>query len=177
MGFYNRKFFVLFLFYTLLSTLWVLATFVPTFLEFGSWAVRRSPLRRGWTPTQFLVTWMALLVDGTLALMLCCSSASTSTWLRNTTTIEASARGFDVGWRKNLESVGTNPYLWFVPIWGTGPAGDGVHWERKPESGSSGRWATSRAAAAAARPVGQCGAVGPRVQRQLGGELLGYTSK
>ena len=31
--------------------------------------------------------------------------------------------------------MGTNPYLWFVPIWGTGPAGDGVHWERKPESG------------------------------------------
>ena len=136
-GFYNRKFFVLFLFYTLLSTLWVLATFVPTFLEFGSWAVRRSPLRRGWTPTQFLVTWMALLVDGTLALMLLCFFGfHFHMVLRNTTTIEASARGFDVGWRKNLESVmGTNPYLWFVPIWGTGPAGDGVHWERKPESG------------------------------------------
>ena len=137
MGFYNRKFFVLFLFYTLLSTLWVLATFVPTFLEFGSWAVRRSPLRRGGTPTQFLVTWMALLVDGTLALMLLCFFGfHFHMVLRNTTTIEASARGFDVGWRKNLESVmGTNPYLWFVPIWGTGPAGDGVHWERKPESG------------------------------------------
>ena len=93
MGFYNRKFFVLFLFYTLLSTLWVLATFVPTFLEFGSWAVRRSPLRRGWTPTQFLVTWMALLVDGTLALLLLCFFGfHFHMVLRNTTTIEASAR-------------------------------------------------------------------------------------
>ena len=37
-GFYNRKFFVLFLFYTLLACLWVVLTSLPTFL-----AVWRTP--------------------------------------------------------------------------------------------------------------------------------------
>ena len=26
---------------------------------------------------------------------------------------------------------GTNPWLWLLPVWGGGPAGDGVHWPSK----------------------------------------------
>ena len=27
---------------------------------------------------------------------------------------------------------GTNPWLWLLPVWGGGPAGDGVHWPSRP---------------------------------------------
>ena len=81
-------------------------------------------------------------------------------WL-NETTIEGHSPAFDVGARRNFEQVraapqgppspgpapegnwprcvrqvfGSDPRLWFLPVWGGGPAGDGVHWERRPEAG------------------------------------------
>lgn len=74
-------------------------------------------------------------------------------WL-NETTIEGHSPAFDVGARRNFEQVraapqgppspgpapegnwprcvrqvfGSDPRLWFLPVWGGGPAGDGVHW-------------------------------------------------
>ncbi len=52
--------------------------------------------------------------------------------LYNQTTIESDSREFDIGWRANFESVmGRNPYLWFLPVYGNGPVGDGVHWQRR----------------------------------------------
>ena len=63
---------MLFLLYTLLTCGWVLATFVPTFLDVTTLAIKRSPVRRGWTPGMYMVTWMAVLMDTTLVLMLIC---------------------------------------------------------------------------------------------------------
>ena len=37
---------MLFLLYTLLTCSWVLLTFVPSFLDLGTLAVKRSPVRR-----------------------------------------------------------------------------------------------------------------------------------
>ena len=46
------------------------------------------------------------------------------------TTIESNLKGkYDVGLRGNWEQVfGPNPWLWFIPVYGTGPVGDGLSW-------------------------------------------------
>ena len=114
-GFYNRKFFVLFLLYTLLSCSWVLLTLLPSLLDVGALlagdapsplpsplhstaAVRhravagRSPhpiSGFGWGPNRYMVVAMALMVDATLVLMLLCFfSFHAHMVLRNETTIE-----------------------------------------------------------------------------------------
>jgi hypothetical protein len=39
--------------------------------------------------------------------------------LYNETTIEDDGSRFDMGFRKNIESVfGANPYLWLIPVYG-----------------------------------------------------------
>jgi hypothetical protein len=129
-GYYNRKYFVLFLLYTLATCSWVLATFVPHFLDLATMTVKRSAFRRGWTPGMFMISWMAMLMDTTLVLMLLCfATFHVRMVLLNETTIEGPSPVFDVGRRKNWESVfGKEPLYWFLPLWGTGPCGDGVHW-------------------------------------------------
>mmetsp|Transcript_32319 Transcript_32319/g.101809 ORF Transcript_32319/g.101809 Transcript_32319/m.101809 type:complete len:277 (-) Transcript_32319:547-1377(-) len=114
-GFYNRKFFVLFLLYTLLSCSWVLLTLLPSLLDVGALlagdapsplpsplhstaAVRhravagRSPhpiSGFGWGPNRYMVVAMALMVDATLVLMLLCFfTFHAHMVLRNETTIE-----------------------------------------------------------------------------------------
>ena len=53
----------------------------------------------------------------------------------NQTTIESDDTDYDVGWRRNVESVfGANPWLWLLPVFGKGPVGDGVHWPRRGAS-------------------------------------------
>jgi len=141
-GYYNRKYFVLFLLYTLLTCSWVLATFVPTFLDVTTLAVKRSPVRRTidgqrWSPSMYMVTWMAMLMDTTLVLMLLCfATFHLRMVLLNETTIEGPSPVFNVGKRKNWESVmGKNPTYWLLPLWGEGPNGDGVHWPTAPADG------------------------------------------
>ena len=49
------------------------------------------------------------------------------------------AADFDVGARRNRESVfGKDPRYWFLPVWGKGPDGDGVHWPIRQSGGESG---------------------------------------
>ena len=84
---------MLFLLYTLLTCGWVLATFVPTFLDVTTLAVKRSPVRRTstgerWTSSMFMLTWMAMLMDATLVLMLLCFATfhlrmAALAWLRS----------------------------------------------------------------------------------------------
>lgn len=129
-GFYNRKFFVLFLIYTLLTCSWVLVTFIPTFMDIWTFTIKRSASRRLWTSGMYVITWMAMLMDTTLVLMLICFGGfHVRMVLTNETTIEGPSPDFDVGARRNWESVfGKDPRYWFLPVWGKGPDGDGVHW-------------------------------------------------
>ena len=88
-GYYNRKFFVLFLLYTLLTCSWVLSTFVPSFVDLSTFALKRTSYRRDWTPSMYMVTWVAVLMDATLVLMLLCFAGfHVRMVLTNETTIE-----------------------------------------------------------------------------------------
>ena len=111
------------LLYTLATCSWVLATFVPTFLDVATLTVKRTAFRRGWTPGMFMITWMAMLMDATLVLMLLCfASFHVRMVLLNETTIEGPSPVFDIGRRKNWEQVfGKDPHFWFLPLWGAGP--------------------------------------------------------
>jgi hypothetical protein len=61
----------------------------------------------------------------------------------NQTTIETELEtlpspSFNVGVRKNVEQVfGANAWLWWLPMWGSGPVGDGISWPRAGDSTAS----------------------------------------
>jgi len=121
-GFYNRKFFVLFL-------LW---TCVTICIFIGSSIVHLAT-----NPTMDIVgafnLYLAILIDAVLLLFL---SGFLMFHLflvvKNRTTIEMNASKFDVGMRANFEQVfGENPWIWFLPVYGRGPNGDGLHWPMK----------------------------------------------
>lgn len=129
-GYYNRKFFVLFLFYTLLTTSFVVLTSTTTLIELQA-PRRNGPLHlHHWSSGQVMCAFMALMLDCALAIMLLCFfSFHLRMVLLNETTIEGRAPLFNVGYRKNWEQVfGSEPLLWFIPVYGKGPVGDGVHW-------------------------------------------------
>ena len=47
----------------------------------------------------------------------------------NETTIEGPSPEFDAGMKRNWRQVmGKERWMWLLPIWGSGPDGDGVHW-------------------------------------------------
>ena len=77
----------------------------------------------------------------TLTRLLCFATFHLRMVLLNETTIEGPSPVFNVGKRKNWESVmGKNPTYWLLPLWGEGPNGDGVHWPTAPadDCGSDG---------------------------------------
>lgn len=130
-GFYNRKFFLLFLSYTTLTCLFVVATSVPLIRGMQrAGGPPRELLVAPWSPTKHMVTMMALMLDTALGVMLICFCGfHVRMAMLNETTIEGHSPAFDVSSRRNWEQVmGTNPYLWALPLYGAGPAGDGVHW-------------------------------------------------
>ena len=54
----------------------------------------------------------------------------------NETTIEGHSPEFQVGLRRNwMQVMGKDPLLWFLPVWGGGPDGDGIHWPSPLVSG------------------------------------------
>jgi len=129
-GFYNRKFFILFLLYTLLSTMWVLLTSMPLLLQlYGSQGTMRA-LERKWGSSKFMISFMGVMLDGCLCVMLACFCPfHIRMAMLNETTIEGPSPAFDVGMRKNWQQVfGKNAWLWFLPVYGGGPDGDGLHW-------------------------------------------------
>lgn len=51
--------------------------------------------------------------------------------MKNQTSIEdsKSSKKYDRGWYENMQSVfGKDPRFWLIPVYRTGPEGDGVHW-------------------------------------------------
>lgn len=123
-GYFNRKFFVLFLFYTVLTTAYaVCSTYFWHNLNFADAEEANSALFF----SMILNTTLCVTVSGFGAFHV-------KMVLTNETTIEpgrgcSGRSAYNVGWRKNWESVmGENPWLWALPIYGSGPSGDGVHW-------------------------------------------------
>jgi hypothetical protein len=125
-GFYNRKFFVLFLLYTWLACVWYVAASV----------VRMVITHQSISGAASLMHFMAFVVDMVLSLSLSCFLGfHVKLVLNNETTIEESAPQYDMGWRHNVEQVfGRNRLLWLIPVFGEGPVWDGVYWPtRTPE--------------------------------------------
>lgn len=129
-GFYNRKFFVLFLMYTLLATSWVLATSLPLLLELKRTPGAMRALERRLGSSRYMAACMAVILDTALIIMLSCFCPFHFRMvLLNETTIEGPSPDFHVGKARNWRQVmGSDPWLWFLPVYGGGPEGDGVHW-------------------------------------------------
>lgn len=122
-GFYNKKFFILFLLYTWVTTAFVVLTSIPRI-----------------TDCLDELTTSAIMVLCCLALDACLALALFMFWcnhmyfvLINTTTVEQQFAHpetcYDCGWFSNMGQVfGTSPWLWLIPVFGDGPEGDGVTW-------------------------------------------------
>ncbi len=124
-GYFNRKFFILFLFYTVLTTAYaVVSTYFWHDLNLEAAKEENGMLA------------MSLVLNCTLCVTVTGFGAfHVKMAFTNETTIEpgrgclAGRSQYNVGWRKNWESVmGENPWLWLLPVYGGGPSGDGVHW-------------------------------------------------
>ncbi|KAG0474555.1 hypothetical protein HPP92_014241 [Vanilla planifolia] len=118
-GALNYKFFLLFLFYTLLETTLVTVSFLSNFITFFNEG--EIPASPGSLATTFLTFVLnlafALSVLGLLVMHLSLVAA-------NTTTIEAYEKKstptwrYDLGRRKNFEQVfGTNKWYWLIPAY------------------------------------------------------------
>eukprot|EP01060_Flectonema_neradi_P039019 TRINITY_DN8412_c0_g1_i4.p1 TRINITY_DN8412_c0_g1~~TRINITY_DN8412_c0_g1_i4.p1 ORF type:complete len:307 (+),score=23.08 TRINITY_DN8412_c0_g1_i4:53-922(+) len=125
-GFYNRKYFVLFLIYAALTCTFAAVTIVVFFRDqtFPTVGCRKAKT----CPSSIML--FALIFDAIFGLLLLCfAGVHIHMVLQNQTTIESDGVHFNVGMRKNWEQVfGTQPIFWFLPVWGGGPDGDGVTW-------------------------------------------------
>lgn len=128
-GFYNRKFFVLFLIYTAASCCWVVLTSLPLLLELREPGAMRA-LERRIGPSKFMFCSMAVILDFALIVMLSCFMPfHVRMVMLNETTIEGPSPEFHAGVLRNWRQVmGKERWAWFLPIWAGGPDGDGVHW-------------------------------------------------
>jgi palmitoyltransferase len=119
-GFYNRKFFVLFLLYTCVT----IAVFI------GSAVFDLATSKESVTVDGIFNLYMALLLDA--GILLCLGGFlgfHMYLVINNKTTIEMDTEKFNVGARANIEQVfGSDPWIWFLPIYGHGPNGDGLNW-------------------------------------------------
>jgi palmitoyltransferase len=125
-GFYNRKFFVLFLFYTWVTTGLVVGTSAHRFMD-ALHSASDSDLAS-------LFVFSVLLMDALICVVLfgfwCYHMMLISI---NSTTVEQQASNpltkYDVGWFRNMSQVfGKTMWLWLLPVWGEGPAGNGIVW-------------------------------------------------
>ena len=142
-GFYNRKFFMLFLIYanlTLFIALVILAAYLPTL-----WPWLMDEQSGGAAPNgrffpgivNILILLAALGVD---ALMLFGILGPFMLFhlqmaARNESTIEGHTNPhYDVGRMDNLRSVfGREMWTWPIPLYLRGPQGDGLHWPRSDQ--------------------------------------------
>lgn len=150
-GFFNRKFFILFVFYACIGsflTAFLLLPFGGKMFGFDMpWlsppgldgddqgrhlkALVEHHRRRAKEDTSSL---MAFVFSGTFSFALIFFVvAHVYMSMVNLTSMQSksSCKKYDLGRRKNLEQVfGANPWFWLLPLYGEGPVGDGVHWLR-----------------------------------------------
>ena len=124
-GFKNRKFFILFCFYGMLTSAFAAITLGPHAI-----AVDRQDGENDSVGRAFLL--MAFIMDVTFAIALSLFSMG-HFYLAyyNQTSLEdyQASKRYDCGWRSNLCSVfGNDSRLWLLPTHYGGLFGDGVHW-------------------------------------------------
>jgi hypothetical protein len=136
-GFYNKKFFILFVSYACITCAYsalVLLAILSTngLLNPGSNIVL-SYSSSYFGKTIFVMSYLAMIVDATFALaLLFFAGVHWYMASRNQTSIEGydSSKMYDLGASQNLKTVfGENRRYWFLPVFHHGPLGDGVHWE------------------------------------------------
>lgn len=79
-----------------------------------------------------MMTLLAAVIDGVFSICLAIFFGA-HMWMaaRNQTSIEGImfSRQFDLGYKQNFQQVfGKRPLYWFLPLYGDGPVGDGIHW-------------------------------------------------
>ncbi|CAG9314917.1 DHHC2_3 [Blepharisma stoltei] len=138
-GFYNRKLFLLLLFYTLLCAYYVILFMTPTIFSSVKHLLQSSEIRVNLHPH-------LLYIGVYLFLLLLCFILTNFTKfhvklvMKNSTTIEsldntAVTGNYDLKSIRNwLQVFGRNPWLWVVPYYGKSgkPVGDGVMWSHDP---------------------------------------------
>jgi hypothetical protein len=160
-GYYNRKFFILFLVYACATCLYAagararLARPVGALRNPSARALaqhrRARALARDAVMLYFegsldvtrrgslgasTIRLMAMMVDVSLGVALIFfASFHLSMAARNETTIESCGMAdprYDMGSEANLEQVfGRSKWLWWLPVYGDGPVGDGIHWPER----------------------------------------------
>jgi len=135
-GFYNRKFFLLFLLYTCTLICFTLIALVPQLPGLWTWALEASE-RGEWLPGILnVVVLVAMGVVDVLLLVLLVPFLFVHLRMvaRNQTTIDGDRfPKYDVGTRRNFEQVfGARSIAWFVPLYMWGPNGDGIRWPCRP---------------------------------------------
>uniref|UniRef100_A0A7S2NA50 Palmitoyltransferase n=1 Tax=Haptolina brevifila TaxID=156173 RepID=A0A7S2NA50_9EUKA len=143
-GFYNRKFFMLFLVYTNLTLFVCLISLVAQVAVMWDYLHREDVVRRWFPSIVNLVFYIgAIVIDALLMLTLVPFTKYHLTMAcHNETTLEGNTNSkYDVGVRHNLQSVfGRRLWTWPLPFYLHGPDGDGVHWpsiDRAPVRTSS----------------------------------------
>jgi len=141
-GFYNRKFFMLFLLYTNLTLLVVVITLLSQMWQMWDWLEADDGGQKNWFPgiINTAIYVAALAID---VLLLCLLAPFMHFHLymasRNETTIEGySNPKYDVGPMRNLRSVfGRDRWTWLLPLYLRGPDGDGLHWPTNADGRTS----------------------------------------
>lgn len=130
-GFYNRKLFMLMLFYSLLTGYFVLFSFLPE-----SFAIFMNMMNL----RNFTFADIKFLVISLLVLLFCIILSKFSAFhvrliMKNSTTIESLENNYNycysVSFYRNFTQVfGRNPWMWLVPLYGRSgkPSGDGILW-------------------------------------------------
>ena len=137
-GFYNRKFFMLFLLYANATLLFCAITLLAYLSPMWTWLESDEATAR-WLPgiANTMVHLGTIGLDGVL---LCVIGPFMHFHFRmamkNETTIEGSTTPrYNVGTLANLRSVfGAKTWTWLVPLYLRGPQGDGLHWPTNTDS-------------------------------------------
>jgi palmitoyltransferase len=144
-GFYNRKFFLLLIFYVIVCKGILALYFIPTVFD-NIVELYQYGLETPFFPT--VLTLLSYVLNGILlTIMSFFFSFHVKLVISNMTTIEHMEKkrnnevtNYDMGLYYNFVQIfGKNPYLWMIPVFMRSgkPIGDGVVWPQKPSKAQS----------------------------------------
>jgi hypothetical protein len=158
-GFYNRKFFILFLIYANGTAGFSAIVNLAYVAAMWPW-LNSAEAQRAWFPAVVNPALYigAIVVDVVLLCVLAPFAAFHLNMARkNETTIEGGTNAkYDVGVMQNLRSVfGKEVWTWPIPLYLNGPDGDGLHWPSRdqPIASSSGTSTSTIVAVSAASSI------------------------